>query len=81
MGLKHDAAKMGTVIVKESKERKEEIKGKDDDDTMNARCWFKFRLFGRCLASRSKIDSSVNAGSTIQTGNFLNLKYLLKTII
>lgn len=71
MGLSHDAAKMGNVVVKESKERKDGIEGKDDDDAVNARCWFKFRLFGRCLASRSKIDSSVNGGSTIKIGNFL----------
>lgn len=69
MGLSHDAAKIGTVVVKESKERKEEIEEKDDDDddAANARCWFKFRLFGRCLASRSKIDSSLNGGSTIKS--------------
>lgn len=71
MGLSHDAAKIGNVVVEESKGRKEEIEGKDDDDTMNARCWFKFRLFGRCLASRPKIDSSVNGGNTIKIGNFL----------
>lgn len=71
MGLSHDAAKIGTVVVKEPKQSKERVDEKDDDDTTNARCWIKFRLFGRCLASRSKIDSSVNGGGTIQSGKFL----------
>ena len=70
MGLSHDAAKMGTVVAKESNQRKDAAKEIDEDDAVNARCWFKLRLFGRCSASRSKIDSSVNGG-TIQSGNFL----------
>lgn len=67
MGLGPDAGEMGTLVVSESKQRP--IEEEEENDTMDARCWIKFRFLGRCLASRSKVNSSIN-GSITQNGNF-----------
>ncbi|XP_020521455.1 probable serine/threonine-protein kinase PIX7 isoform X1 [Amborella trichopoda] len=44
--------------VKRSRGRK---KGEDGEDTG---CWFKFRLMGSCISSRSKVDNSISSAST-----------------
>lgn len=36
----------------------------DDDDVVDSGCWMKFRLFGGCISSRSKVDSSLSGSST-----------------
>lgn len=68
MGLGPDAGEMGTLVVSESKQKSIEEE-EEENDTMDARCWIKFRFLGRCLASRSKVNSSINGNST-QNGNF-----------
>ncbi|KAL9994819.1 putative protein kinase RLK-Pelle-RLCK-VIIa-2 family [Helianthus debilis subsp. tardiflorus] len=42
--------------VKESK--------KKEDDGEETGCWIKFRLFGRCISSRAKVESSISGSST-----------------
>lgn len=58
LGLDADAVNVGTWDVEKSKERK-----KKDDDAEGPGCWFKFRLFGRCMTPRSQIDSSISGSS------------------
>lgn len=62
MGLGPDAVKMGTLDVSKSKEIKEEEE--DDAEGTNNGCWIRFRFLGRCISSRSKVDSSISGSST-----------------
>ncbi|KAL6978054.1 hypothetical protein U1Q18_048346 [Sarracenia purpurea var. burkii] len=68
MGLVPDAAQVGTWSVDKSKARR---KNDDDDSDEEKGCWFKFRFFGRCMPSGSKVDSSISGTST-QDGILLN---------
>lgn len=76
MGLGYEAGKMGTELaVNESKQRAIEEEGEEDNDTVDAKCWVKFRFLGRCLASRGKVNTSVN-GRRAQNGNFQKQHYV-----
>ncbi|XAR51757.1 Non-specific serine/threonine protein kinase [Bertholletia excelsa] len=59
MGLGPDAVMVGTWSGKKLKERK-----KEEDDDVETGCWFKFRFFGGCMPSRSKVEGSISGTST-----------------
>ncbi|KAF8408051.1 hypothetical protein HHK36_007192 [Tetracentron sinense] len=60
MGLGPDAIQVEDWDVGKSKGRK-----KKDDATEETGCWIKFRVFGGCIFSRSKVDSSTSGTSTL----------------
>ncbi|KAD6795996.1 hypothetical protein E3N88_06892 [Mikania micrantha] len=43
---------------------KESKKKEDDGDGEETGCWVKFRFFGSCISSRSKVESSISGSST-----------------
>ncbi|XP_073065111.1 serine/threonine-protein kinase PBL34-like isoform X1 [Primulina eburnea] len=47
-----------------SKVRKQILNDDEEGDGGQSRCWIKFRLFGSCLSTRSKVDSSVSGSSS-----------------
>ncbi|KAB5516334.1 hypothetical protein DKX38_026982 [Salix brachista] len=57
-----------SVKVKNSNERSKSKKNKknqgNDKDEEDMGCWFKLRLLGSCMPSRSKVDSSLSGIST-----------------
>ncbi|KAJ6290249.1 hypothetical protein OIU78_026049 [Salix suchowensis] len=57
-----------SVKVKNSNERSKSKKNKNnqgnDKDEDDMGCWFKLRLLGSCMPSRSKVDSSLSGIST-----------------
>ena len=57
-----------SVKVKNSNERSKSKKNKknqgNDKDEEDRGCWFKLRLLGSCMPSRSKVDSSLSGTST-----------------
>ncbi|XP_011003188.1 PREDICTED: probable receptor-like protein kinase At5g15080 isoform X2 [Populus euphratica] len=60
MGLSPDSVK-----VKNSNEKSKSKKNKKNDkDEEDMGCWFKLRLLGSCMPSRSKVDSSLSGIST-----------------
>ncbi|XP_034892225.1 serine/threonine-protein kinase PBL34 isoform X2 [Populus alba] len=60
MGLSPDSVK-----VKNSNEKSKSKKNrKNDKDEEDMGCWFKLRLLGSCMPSRSKVDSSLSGIST-----------------
>lgn len=61
MGLGPDAIHVGTWSVGKSKKKKKEG---DDSGETGSGCWFKFRVLGSCLSSRSKRDGSISGTST-----------------
>lgn len=71
MGLGLEAISGGTMDVGNSKSRvrRKILNDDDDDDAGESGCWIKFRFFGSCLSTRSKVDSSVS-GSSSQYGTF-----------
>jgi hypothetical protein len=60
MGLSPDSVKVKNSNEK-SKSKKNKKNGKDEEDMG---CWFKLRLLGSCMPSRSKVDSSLSGIST-----------------
>lgn len=62
MGLSAQTMKLGTLNSGKLGERMK--KDDDNDDVVESGCWMKFRLFGGCISSRSKVDSSVSGSST-----------------
>lgn len=59
MGLGSDSIKMGPSGEGKSKNSK-----KKEDDVEETGCWIKFRFFGRCMSSGSKVESSISGSST-----------------
>ncbi|KAJ6860659.1 serine/threonine-protein kinase PIX7 isoform X1 [Populus alba x Populus x berolinensis] len=54
-----------SVKVKNSNEKSKSKKNKKNDkDEEDMGCWFKLRLLGSCMPSRSKVDSSLSGIST-----------------
>ncbi|KAL2240437.1 probable serine/threonine-protein kinase PIX7 [Sesamum indicum] len=66
MGLGLEAISGGTMDVGNSKSRvrRKILNDDDDDDAGESGCWIKFRFFGSCLSTRSKVDSSVSGSSS-----------------
>ncbi|KAK4417680.1 putative serine/threonine-protein kinase PIX7 [Sesamum alatum] len=66
MGLGLEAISGGTVDVGNSKSRvrRKILNDDDEDDAGESGCWMKFRFFGGCLSTRSKVDSSVSGSSS-----------------
>ncbi|KAK1415517.1 hypothetical protein QVD17_31300 [Tagetes erecta] len=62
---------MGVEYVRTRVLNVKEKKKEDDGDGEVTGCWIKFRLFGRCISSRAKVESSVS-GSSTQYGNHLS---------
>lgn len=48
---------------------------KKESDGEETGCWIKLRFFGKCISSRSKVESS-SSGTSTQYGNFKNLHLL-----
>lgn len=46
---------------KKKKKVEDEVEVEEEEETG---CWVKFRFFGSCISSRSKVDSSVSGTST-----------------
>ncbi|KAM7511361.1 hypothetical protein LguiB_010236 [Lonicera macranthoides] len=67
MGIGPDAVKMGTLVVSKSKEIKEVEE--DGAEGTTSGCWIRFRFLGRCISSRSKVDSSISGSSTQDAEN------------
>ncbi|KVH92717.1 Concanavalin A-like lectin/glucanase, subgroup [Cynara cardunculus var. scolymus] len=44
--------------------RFKKVSKKKEDDVQETGCWIKFRFFGRCISSRSKVESSISGSST-----------------
>lgn len=69
MGLAAQSINLGTLTSGKLGERMR----RDGDDGVNeaaeSGCWMKFRLFGGCIPSSSKADSSASGGSSTQFGN------------
>ncbi|KAI7742407.1 hypothetical protein M8C21_022888, partial [Ambrosia artemisiifolia] len=63
MGVGPETVRTRVLNVENVKERKK--KEDDDGDGEETGCWIKFRLFGRCIPSRAKVESSIS-GSSIQ---------------
>lgn len=59
MGVGPDSIKTRVLNVDKLKENK-----KKDDEVQETGCWIKFRFFGRCISSRSKVESSISGSST-----------------
>lgn len=76
MGLGPQANNGAATDVGNSKSRvRRKILNDDDDDVaVESRCWIKFRFFGGCLSTGSKVDSSVS-GSSSQYGT-LNYTFM-----
>ncbi|KAK1406361.1 hypothetical protein QVD17_41655 [Tagetes erecta] len=64
MGVGVESVRTRVLNVKEKKKE-------DDGDGEVIGCWIKFRLFGTCISSRAKVESSVS-GSNTQYGNHLS---------
>lgn len=67
LGLGIDSDKIETLsidIINESKKKEDEIEVTG--------CWIKFRFLGRCISTRSKVESS-NCVSTSPDGNLLTI--------
>lgn len=62
MGLAAQSMKLATLSSGKLSERMK--KDDDDDDVVDSGCWMKFRLFGGCISSRTKVDSSISGSST-----------------
>lgn len=69
MGVGPDSIKTRVLNVDKLKESK-----KKEDEVNETGCWIKFRFFGRCISSRSKVESSIS-GSSTQYGNFSRLEF------
>lgn len=71
---------MGVESVRTRVLNVEKVKGskkkENDGDGEETGCWIKFRLFGRCISSRAKVESSVS-GSSTQYGNLLNSNLII----
>ncbi|KAJ4839303.1 putative serine/threonine-protein kinase pix7 [Turnera subulata] len=63
MGLTPDSMKVKNLEEKSKskKKKKEESNGKREEQVG---CWFKLRLMGGCMSSRSKVDSTISGIST-----------------
>ncbi|KAL4581741.1 hypothetical protein LXL04_006269 [Taraxacum kok-saghyz] len=59
MGVGPDSIKTRVLNVDKLKESK-----KKEDEVHDTGCWIKFRFFGRCISSRSKVESSISGSST-----------------
>jgi len=68
MGFGSNAVQAGSLDVEKSKGRKEKEGGGKE------RKWgFRFSLFGSCIPSRSKVDSTTISGTSApNNGNFLS---------
>lgn len=58
--------------VSESKGKKKQKNNKEQAETVEEEtgCWIALRIFGSCISSRSKVDSSIS-GTSINYGNYL----------
>lgn len=56
--------------VRESKGKKKQKNNKEQVETVEEEtgCWIALRIFGSCISSRSKVDSSIS-GTSINYGN------------
>ncbi|KAI7740279.1 hypothetical protein M8C21_015088 [Ambrosia artemisiifolia] len=64
MGVGTEVVKAKVLNVDRGKERKKREEDDDDGGGADTGCWIKFRLFGRCVSSRDKVESSVSGSST-----------------
>ncbi|KAI3452325.1 hypothetical protein Pfo_008990 [Paulownia fortunei] len=66
MGLGPEAINGASMDVGNSKSRvrRKILNDDDEDDAGESGCWIKFRFFGSCLSTRSKVDSSVSGSSS-----------------
>lgn len=68
MGFRDNAIKAGSLDVG----KKSKGKMKKDGDEKEIGCCVKFTCFGKCIPSRSKVDSSKSGTTSAYSGNFLS---------
>ncbi|OIV93923.1 hypothetical protein TanjilG_05626 [Lupinus angustifolius] len=49
---------------KKKKKKNEVLEEEEEEEEKSVRCWLRFRFFGSCISSKSKVDSSVSGTST-----------------
>lgn len=69
MGFRNNAIQAGSLDV--GKKSKGKMK-KDSDDEKEIGCCVKFNCFGKCIPSRSKVESSKSGTTSAYSGNFLS---------
>lgn len=64
--------------VSESKGKKKQKNNKERVETVEEEtgCWIALRIFGSCISSRSKVDSSIS-GTSINYGNDLYTRKII----
>lgn len=75
MGFRNNAIQAGSLDFGKSKG-----KMKKDDDEKEIGCCVKFSCFGKCLPSRSKVDTSISGTTSAHSGNFSFLLYPISLV-